>query len=81
MRSILLALRWRIEHFGEANVRFIHLTDSYICMSIIAKGRSSSMMLMSILRKIAALEFGFDLLPILIHVESSENPTDAASRG
>ena len=81
MRSVLLALRWRIEHLGEANVRFIHLTDSYICMSIIAKGRSSSMMLMSILRKIAALEFGFNLLPILIHVESSENPTDAASRG
>ena len=80
MRSILLALRWRVEHLGDANVRFIHLTDSYVSMSIISKGRSSSAMLMNILKKIAALEFGFNLFPILIHVESTENPTDAASR-
>ena len=80
MRSILLAFRWRVEHLLESNVRFVHLTDSYVSMSVISKGRSSSLMLMSIMKKIAAYQFGFNLFPILIHVESTENPTDEASR-
>ena len=80
MRSILLALRWRIQHLTESSCRFIHLTDSYISMSVISKGRSSSEALMSIMRKLAAVQFSFNLYPILIHVESTENPTDEASR-
>ena len=80
MRSILLALRWRIQHLKEVNCRFIHLTDSYVSMSIISKGRSSSLMLMSVMQKIAAVQFAFNLYPILIHVESTDNPTDEGSR-
>jgi hypothetical protein len=64
----------------ESSCRFIHLTDSYISMSVISKGRSSSEALMSIMRKLAAVQFSFNLYPILIHVESTENPTDEASR-
>ena len=73
MRSILLALRWRIQHLTESSCRFIHLTDSYVSMSImsiVSKGRSSSEMLMTIMRQIAAVQLGFNLYPILIHVES-----------
>ena len=33
MRSILLALRWRVQHLGEADCRFVRLTDSYVSMS------------------------------------------------
>ena len=80
LRSILLAIQWRVQHLCEVNTRFIHLTDSYVSMSIVSKGRSSSGMLMAIMRKIAAAQFGFNLFPVLIHVESSENPTDEASR-
>ena len=80
MRAILLALRWRIQHLKEVNCRFVHLTDSYVCMSIISKGRSSSDLLMTIMKQIAAVQFSFTLFPILIHVESTENPTDEGSR-
>lgn len=80
MRSILLALQWRCSHLKEVNVRILHLTDSYVCMSIISKGRTSSDLLVNILRKIACQCFAFGIYPILLHVESSENPTDAASR-
>jgi hypothetical protein len=80
MRSILLALRWRVQHLGEADCRFVHLTDSYVSMSVIFKGRSSSDMLMSVMRQVAAVEFAFNLYPILIHVESTSSPTDEASR-
>ena len=80
MRSLLLSLRWRIQHLKEVNCRFIHLTDSYLSMSIISKGRSSSDMLMTVMQQIAALQFAFNLYPILIHVEGAENPTDEGSR-
>lgn len=80
MRSILLALRWRVTHLKEVSVRFTHLTDSYVCMSIISKGRTSSVMLTSVLRHIAAWAIAFGLFPVLAHVESTENPTDEASR-
>ena len=80
MRSILLALRWRIQHLSETSCRFVHLTDSYVSMSVISKGRSSSDALMNLMRQIAAVQLGFTLFPILIHVESTENPTDEASR-
>lgn len=80
MRSILLALQWRAMHLKEYECRAVHLTDSYVCMSIISKGRTSSDQLHGILRRISAICFGFGILPILVHVESTENPTDAASR-
>lgn len=80
MRAILLALQWRVSHLKEVNVRILHLTDSYVCMSIISKGRTSSDLLLTTLRRIAALCFSFGIYPILLHVESSENPTDSASR-
>ena len=80
LRSILLALRWRVQRLGECHCRFIHLTDSYVSMSIVSKGRSSSTALMSIMRQISAVQLGFQLHPVLIHVESTDNPTDDASR-
>lgn len=79
-RAILLSLQWRVLHGKECDVRFVHLTDSYVCMSVLSKGRSSSNMLMHLVRRCAAFCFSYGLLPILIHVESTENPTDKGSR-
>ena len=80
LRSIILALQWRVRHLGNLDCRLLHLTDSYVNMSIISKGRTSSVMLARLLRKLAALCLGFSLFPFLIHVESTENPTDEGSR-
>lgn len=80
LRAIILAIEWRIKHLKEAHVRVFHLTDSYICMSIISKGRSSSSMLKPLLARLTALLLAFDIFLVLSHVESSENPTDHASR-
>ncbi len=80
MRAILLTLRWRALHCGESNLRFTHLTDSYICMSIISKGRSSSSALRHVLKKVSAWILAFNFQMVLVHVESTDNPTDEASR-
>lgn len=80
LRSIMHAVQWRIRHLGEHDSRVFHIADSYICMSIIGKGRSSSRMLNHILQQLNGwlLTFGVQLL--VMHVESTKNPTDESSR-
>ena len=80
LRAILHSVEWRINHLKECVVRIFHLTDSYVCMSIIGKGRSSSQMLQPLLKRLAALLMAYDIFLCTCHVESLDNPTDEASR-
>ena len=80
LRALVHALEWRATHLQEVSVRAFHLTDSYVAMSVVSKGRSSSKMLKPLLRRLAAVLMAFELYLVVSHVESSENPTDAASR-
>ena len=68
--------------FEKSHARIFHVTDRYICMSVVAKGRSGSRQLNKVLRQLNAhlLGFGIYIYIIIAHVESSENPTDHASR-
>lgn len=79
-RSIIHAVKWRLRHFRETNCRVFHVTDSYVCMAIIAKGRTSSKMLRPLVQRLAAQLLCFNVYLIVSHVESIENPTDADSR-
>ena len=80
LRSILLSIKFHVSHLKHSGLRIFHLTDSYICMSVISKGRSGSRQLGRILKQLNAHLLGFSLQLIIAHVESSENPTDGASR-
>ena len=80
LRSILLSVRYHVHHLKHSQMRIFHITDSYVCMSICSKGRSGSRHLMRILKQLNAYLLGFQLYLVLAHVESSENPTDEASR-
>lgn len=80
LRSLVHSVEWRASHLHEFSFRIFHLTDSYVAMSVVSKGRSSSRMLKPLLRRLAAVLMAFDLHLVICHVESSENPTDAASR-
>ena len=80
VRAIIHSIEWRIRHLRECHVRIFHLTDSYVAMSVISKGRSSSRMLKPLLARLAVALLAWDLQLIVTHVESSENPTDNDSR-
>ena len=80
LRSIFLAIRYHVTHLGATQFRIFHLTDSYICMSILGKGRSGSRTLQRILRQINAYLLSHGIHLILGHVESTMNPTDGESR-
>ena len=80
LRSLIHALEYRVYHFKEVSARVFHLTDSYVVMSVVSKGRSSSSILKPLLRRLSALVLSYGLFVVVAHVESTENPTDAASR-
>ena len=79
-RSIYLALLWKARGLRFCNRKLFHITDSYVALSILAKGRTSSFALQPIVRKICALLLGGSSHLILSHVDSADNPTDEGSR-
>ena len=80
LRAILQTLEWRVFHRKESCLRLVHLTDSYVCMSVVSKGRSSSAMLKPLLQRLSAVLLAFDLYLLVGHVESLDNPIDHDSR-
>lgn len=80
LRSVLLAVKYQISHLHATHLRIFHLTDSYVCMSVVSKGRTSSNRLAKVLKEINAHLLGFGLSLVIAHVDSVENPTDGASR-
>ena len=80
LRSIVHSLEWRIRHLNETQLRVVHLTDSYVAMAIISKGRTSANLLKPLLARLAVLLLAWDLQLLVGHVESTDNPTDHASR-
>ena len=79
LRSLVHAVEWRIRHGKEHHLRIFHLTDSYVAMAIASKGRTSAKLLKPLLRWLTALLLAWDLYLLVLHVESSENPTDGDS--
>lgn len=80
LEAIVLTVKYYIKNLQVTNSRIFHLTDSYVCMSIVAKGRSGSKILAYKLKKLAALCLAFGLHLVVAHLDSADNPTDHASR-
>eukprot|EP00438_Fugacium_kawagutii_P033332 Skav210467 [mRNA] locus=scaffold1443:165052:167511:- [translate_table: standard] len=80
LMAILRGLEWRARSASFHSCRFLHLSDSQICLSVLAKGRSSSRQINRILRKINSLCVALNLLPLWAWVASRLNPADAPSR-
>ena len=80
MRAAVAALRWRCRSRGQLRVRFGHLLDSQVCISVITKGRSSSQQLRFELRRFNALMLASSNQGAYVYVRTDLNPADAPSR-
>ena len=80
LRSIFLALRYHITHLQGSQFRLFHISDSYVCLSIVGKGRTGSKNLSRVLRQLNAFILAHGVTLVLGHVDSLINPTDGASR-
>jgi hypothetical protein len=75
-----LAVRWRAKDKNELNKRAVHLLDSQVSMSILAKGRTSSSRLLPVVRRFNAVLLAGHLHLLLGFVKSKQNPADRPSR-
>ena len=80
MRMIVQTAKWRSRNPDNFCKRWLHLADSMVCNYILSKGRTSSHMLQPLVRQHAAILLAMNSVEIHGHVDSSENPTDKASR-
>ena len=80
MRMILQSIQWRARSPKSIGHRWLHLADSMVCNYILSKGRTSSRILQPLTQEISAHILALDAHQMMGHVDSLENPTDAASR-
>ena len=80
MRAILTSLKWRIIHQRHLKCRFIHLTDSLVCLHSLTRGRSSSRKLRRAISRINALLLASSSQGIWSYVHTDQNPADKPSR-
>jgi hypothetical protein len=80
MKMVLQAIKWRARHANAIGSRWLHLADSMVCNFVLSKGRTSSLLLQPLTREISAHLLALNAVQLQGHVDSIENPTDAASR-
>ena len=80
MQAVLAAIRWRCRNASNIKSRFIHLCDSQVCISVLAKGRSSSRVMNHLLKKVNALTLATGMQMSLSYVRTDLNPADRPSR-
>ena len=84
LRAIGLNLRWRLRKRERVDprwaLRILHLSDSQVCLSILAKGRTGSKRLLPSLRRISARLIAGSLVLTVGFVSSERNPADEPSR-
>eukprot|EP00971_Amphidinium_carterae_P019548 384841-Amphidinium_carterae.2 len=80
LQAIWAAIRWRLRRKGMVGSRFLHATDSQVCLAVLVKGRTSSAALSHTLRKINATLLAGSLLPHWTYVSTDCNPADKPSR-
>ena len=80
LRAILTSVRWRLEHCQHFSTRFIHLTDSLVCLHALTRGRSSSRKLRRPMSRLNALILASGTQPLWGYVRTDQNPADRPSR-
>ena len=80
MRAILTTVRWLIKKRQIKSQRFLHLTDSLVCLHALTRGRTSSRKLRRTLIRINSLLLVANLHPFWGYVHTSQNPADRPSR-
>lgn len=80
LRAILTTLQWRVCHLRRIRCRFLHLTDSLVCLHALTRGRTSSHKLRRTLSRINALLLVSSSQALWGYVHTDQIPADRPSR-
>jgi hypothetical protein len=79
LTTFYLALRWVVSH-PVLSCRLLTFLDSQVCLSVLAKGRTSSPRLIVTMRRIACICLATNISITGAYVRSEHNPADFPSR-
>lgn len=80
LRAIYTSIRWWVSQRNAHSCRFVHLTDSLVCLHALSRGRSSSKKMRRTIAKVNNYLLACNLHPLWAYVHTSENPADKPSR-
>ena len=80
LRSIMNVFRHRAKEVQHHRTKCLFLTDSQVALSVAAKGRSSSLQLNAILRRLAGILLSTQMYVYYGWVRTDDNPADHPSR-
>eukprot|EP00435_Cladocopium_sp_Y103_P064326 s581_g26.t1 len=81
LRAIMTSLRWRIEHCLQVDTRWVHLTDSLVCLHCLSRGRSSSKKLRRTLSRINAMILASNVQPVWGYIHTDIPPISPRAGG
>ena len=70
LHAYLATIRWRLRKGLALRVRMLHSMDSYVCLSVAAKGRTSSRLLQKTLSQINSLLLAASSTGSLLYVRT-----------
>ena len=80
LRAIFTTVRWWVTQRKAASCRFVHLTDSLVCLHALSRGRSSSRKMRRTMAKLNSMLLACNLHPVWAYVHTADNPADRPSR-
>lgn len=80
LRALEATIRWRVERTGDFHCRFVHLTDSLVCLHTVSRGRSSSRKLRRVMCRLNSVLLASGVSPVFGYVHTDQNPADKPSR-
>ena len=80
LQALVNAVQWRLRNKDRVCARILHLIDSQVVASLVAKGRTSSFRLQPALRKLNALLLAGSLYLAAGYIHTTDNPSDIPSR-
>ena len=80
MRAIYTTIRWGVSQSQAFSCRFLHLTDSLVCLHSLSRGRSSSRKMRRTIAKLNSYLLVCNLHPVWAYVNTAGNPADRPSR-
>lgn len=80
-RALFESVLWYSRSTKNLGTRMVLFSDSMVVLGALLKGRSSSLRLLHIVRRISAVLLASDIFPVWFWTPTSINPADGPSRG
>ena len=80
LEVLLLRIKHQVDRYKAVDKMIFQLSDPYICISVVGKGRSGSRQLNRVLKRIGAYLWAFGLHLVVAHVDSLDSPSGKGSR-